>query len=501
MYTPHFQGVLPAPQTVWPLGFPMIIGIVSMLGMSLEAASLSINLFSQALSALLVFGILRQLKLNFYSALFCTLIFYATANPWAYSVALVSEPLFSMLILLTIFFQPGFTQRSLWPWIFSGALVALCVFTRHSGVLFAAGIGTGMFIYLIKISLTGTAGFWRGVMVLTAQISIPVLLVGATFYRTYLLTGTTGRDIGVIDTGDLIQRIRLVFWQIREFVGFTDIGVLPSTANTILFLLLLLTILVVTVLAGFVLVKKTAKTTIFQTERFNVLLFVICGHTLVFVTFFALSIAGLDLVDLNHRYLNQIYPGLFILFCVVSAKVFRKIEKLQLDRFGQWFSRSLIFLLCVLGLAQVNLATAIKSFSDPGKQIREAVSLEISDNYDLQAMIQSCFVSSGEAEGAIWSNDGQQLSHATGVSTITIADVYGNKPYDLENVRNHIDLYGVKMFVILNNLPDIAPQYIKMLTEVKQWLVQQGHVQVVLPENEISNGITVEVYLVDQTCA
>lgn len=501
MYTPHFQGVLPAPQTVWPLGFPMIIGLVSTLGLSLEAASLSINLFSQALSGLLVFVILRQLKLNFYSALFCALIFYATANPWAYSVALVSEPLFSMLILVAIYFQPGFTQRSLWPWIFCGALVALCVFTRYSGVLFALGIGAGMFIYLIKTASIGTAGFWRGVLSLTVQLSIPVVLVVATLYRTFQLTGTTGRDIGVIDTGDLLQRIKLVLWQVREFVGFSDIGILPSAVNSYLFYALLLTLTASMLLAGVVLLKKTAKTTLFQTERFNVLLYVICGHTAVFVVFFALSIGGLALVDLNHRYLNQIYPGLFIIFCVVAAKVFRKVKKLQLDGLGKWFSRSLIAVLCTLVLAQANLATAIKSFANPGVQIREALLLAVPDNTDLQSMIQSCFAGSGQTPGAIWSNDGQQLSHAAGVSTITIADVYGNNPYDLDNVRDHIATYDVRMFVILNNLPDIAPQYIQMLTDVKQWLLQQGYQKISLPNDKISNGITVEVYVVDQSCA
>ena len=500
MYTPHFQGILPAPQTVWPLGYPMIIALVSMLGMSAEAAALSINVFSQALSALLVFVILRRLKLNFYSAFFCSLIFYSTGNPWAYSVALVSEPLFSMLILVAIFFQPGFQRSSLWPWIFSGVLVALCVLTRYSGVLFAAGIGAGMFIYLIKTSSIRSTDFWRGIAMLTLQMSIPVILLGATLYRTYLLTGTIGRDIGVIDTGDLFQRLKLVFWQVREFIGFTDTGILPPSVNTPLMCLLVLLVLLALVQMSIVSLKKTPKTTSSQTEIFNVLLYVICGHTAVFVIFFAFSVAGLALVDLNHRYLNQIYPGLFVLFCVLCAKVFRIIEKLQLFEHGKWFRKSLVAILCLFALAQANLATAIKDYSMPGVQIREALDLNVSETTDLQTMIQSCLVRSGETVGSIWSNDGQQLSYAAGIPTITVADVYGNNPYDLENVRNHIETYDVKMFVILNNLPDIAPQFIQMLTDVKQWLIKQGYEKITLSQNEISSDITVDVYLLDKTC-
>ena len=500
MYTPHFQGVLPAPQTVWPLGYPLLIASVSTFGISIEAASLFTNMLSRALSGLLVMLILMRLKLSRNMSFFCAMIFYFTANPWAYSVALVSEPLFSMLILATIYFQPGFAQRSLWPWIFSGVLVALCVSIRYSGVLFAVGIGAGMFVHLLRTSYAEPSRLMRGCTALTVQLSIPVLLLAAMLYRTYTLTGTISRNIGVIDTGDLYSRMRLVFWQIREYVGYTDAGFLSQSVATVLFCIFLLTLILVLTLVGFVGLKKTDKMPSIDVSKYNVMLYLIVGHTAVFVIFFVVSVAGLSLVDLNHRYLYQIYPGLFILFCTLTAKALRKVELLNLVGFGSWTRKSIVALFCLFALAQLNLATALDVFAKPGVHSREILSLQMTENVDLDSMIQSCFGDSDKKVGSIWSNDGQQLYYTTGVPTITVADVYGNRPYDLDIVRDQIVVYDIKMFVILNNLPDIDPQYVNMLSNVKQWLGQQGYPKVEMLENGISNDITVEVYAVDKAC-
>ena len=500
MFTPHFQGVLPAPQTVWPPGYPLIVAITTTLGITLHSAALLVNLISLAANSLLVFMMLVRYKISFRVAVCCALAFYLTAMPWSYSLALATEPLFSALILAAIIFQPNDPKGKIWPWVVSGTFIALCISVRYSGVLFSAGVGLGVFTYLIKNYRKKPDFLWRGIALLTLQISISFALFITLTYRTYLLTGTTSREVGVIDTGDLLARIKLMIWQVREFIGFTDGGVLPNVANNILFASFVFILAAILAQTLFVLVKRSKQDSPKNIGSNKIIHYIILGHTVVFVAFFSLNFVGIILVDLNHRYLYQIYPGLFVLFCIAVADSFKKIKQLNLVGLNKLFCSSIIGLVFLFALAQVNFATALKFYSNPGVQSRETLALQVSDGVDLKDLIQSCFAGSGTMAGSIWSNDGQQLHHATGVPTITIADVYGNKPYDMNIVSEHIASYDIKMFVILNDLPDIAPQYVEMLSNVKAWLVQNGYKKLPMLENEILNNITVDAYVIDQSC-
>lgn len=501
MYTPHFQGVLPAPQTVWPPGYPLALAMITMVGLSLQQGSLLINLISLAASAFLVFAILRRENLSFRAALGCALIFYCTVMPWSYSLALVTEPLFSTLILVAIYFQPNDVQGKVGPWIASGLVIALCLFTHYSGVLFAAGVGLGMFVYLIKYYRNDLNRFWRGIGLLTLQLSIPVAVFVAMLYRTYLLTGTTNRNIGVVETElDWFSRLKVNIWQVSEFLGFTSGGFLPGTVSTLLFCLFILLFSAVLTQLLLVTLKRSDQALVKNTTNGNSMRYLVVAHGIVFAAFFGLHIVGISLVELNHRYLYQVYPGFFILFCILVAESFKKINRLNLTGWNKGLRLLLGPLLCVYAIAQVNSASALKYYASPGVQSQEVVALKVSEGINFQDMIQTCFANSDSVAGSIWSNDGQQLHQATGVSTITIADVYGNRPYDLEMVRSTISSYDIKMFVILNNLPDIAPQYVKLLSEIKLWLEQNGYIKVVMLENEISSGITVDTYVVDQSC-
>lgn len=502
MYKPHFQGALPAPQTVWPPGYPFIIALTSMLGIPLQSASLLLNLISLAISAFLVLIILVRQNLSLNAAICCALIFYCTAIPWSYSLSLIAEPLFSMLILAAIYSQPGDVRGRIWPWIVSGILVALCIFIRYSGVFFAVGVGIGMFAYFVKNYRTETKHFWRGMALLTLQISISVALFATILYRTYLLTGTIKRDIGVVETEeDWIARLKIAIWQISEFIGFTDGGFLTGNSSSTLFGLLLLLCVLVLAQIVFVSVKASKHVSPLTTIGHEVVRYVIIGHSAVFAVFFGLNIAGFSLVELNHRYLYQIYPGLFILLCILVANTSRHIINLNFAICNKGFRLSLCALFCLFSIAQLNNGTALKHFASPGLRIQELVELRVTTNTDLQDMIQSCFGRTDSKIGSIWSNAGQQLHRVTDVSTITIADVYGNKPYDVEIVRKHIASYNIKMFVFLDNLPDIAPEYTQMLFNVRQWLEQNGYKKISMLENQISGNVTVDTYVVDPLCA
>jgi len=500
MFTPHFQSIIPAPQTVWPPGYPLLIALTSKLGVNIQQAALLLNLFFQAVSAILVLLILLRSNLKLFLALLYTLIFYFTAIPWMYALGLATEPLFTALILAALVLVPNPEQDRIWHWIASGVFIALCVAVRYSGVFFALGVGLGTVLYMLVTFRTDSKRLMRGFGFLTLQLSIPVVLFGALQYRNYLLTGTLSRETGSKEQETLLIVIKKIAWQARELIGFTDGGILPGFANRVLFVVFVLLLIYVILHAVYVIFNVKNKAVEIDNGHHVLLKYVIVGHSVVFLIFFTISSLGTIPVDLTHRYLYQIYPGLFILICLLISKCFKYMAQKNNSGMNRSFRGSIGALLCLFVIAQLNFVSDMQSYQNAGRHSREVMAVQVTQNIELQNMITSCFNDANTSTGSLWSNDAQLLHLNSLRPTISIAESYAFQAYDINMIEEQIRTYDIKMFIFLNDLPDVNPHYVKLLSELKQWLQQAGHAKVPMLENRISDGISVDAYVVDQNC-
>lgn len=500
MYTPHFQGVLPAPQTVWPPGYPLLIALTSMVGIPIQTAALLLNLFFLAASALLTLAILLRCKIAFSSAVLFTLLFYCTAIPWVYSIGLLTEPVFGTLILAAIALLPDPEKDRIWQWFACGTALALCVTVRYSGVFFAMGVGAGLFVYLVVVFHKDLKRFATGVSLLTLLISISVTCFLALQYRTYLLTGTIRRETGGMEPDSLVDTILSIIWQIRRLLGFVEAGIQSNiTVKVITGLFAIVLIYVLT--QSFYTVIRTKNQNENSANRYRrVACFVILAHTAVFIIFFCIVSAEISSVSLNDRYLYQIFPGVFILICLLVSEALTRMQTHYTLGFIKWFQGSLVALAILFLVAQINFITGIKSYSAAGLHAREVLALQVTEKVDLNMMIRSCVVGSENRMSTLWSNDSQLLHLYTTAPTVSTPDVYANIPNVFEVLADQIDTYDIKMFVIVNNLPNITPEYAKLLDDLKHWLMQNGHTKVPMQEHQISDNIYVETYVIDQLC-
>ena len=178
IYTPHFEGRLPAYETVWPIGFPASIAAASVVGLSVQSTALALNLIAHGVSALLVFAILRRCGVTMPLSLTGALTFYFTTEPWFLVVAILSEPMFALLVLATLALFPPLERFSLARLILCGLLMAAATTVRYSGAItsvsFAAGAGI---VCLIQLRDSGAALFLKRRLFITLHSDSPLYCV------------------------------------------------------------------------------------------------------------------------------------------------------------------------------------------------------------------------------------------------------------------------------------------------------------------------------------
>ncbi len=512
MFTPHFQGVVPAPQTVWPPGYPLLISLISMLGMPIHQAALITNLVLHFVGAVLMLLIFLRWKIHYLTALLFTAAFYITATPWTYALALMSEPAFNAWILASILLLPNPEKGRLWLWLASGFFIALCVSTRYTGVFYALGVGLGTFIYCLRTDKFNRVGFIRCIGLIALQQSMAVAIFLYLQYRTYSLIGTLERQAGLIEPDSLILTLRKVVWQLHELAGFTQEGLLPFMVNKLLFVIFVLVFLWLLVNV-FRINTKTRKETKTNRNGFTRLAcYVILGHSAVFALFFTITSMGSNNVDLSHRYLYQIYPGLYILFCASVFKAYRSASvAANLDSFGKWLRRATMALCFLFVAAQINFVSGVDLSKYAGKSTIDALSAQVSENTTLSDFIAACFPDSDKStrtvgtsvfgKGTLWSNDGQLMHLHTQVPTLTTAQVYANEPFDLAGMAEQIQMYDIKMFIFVNGMMNTEHQFVELMDGLKQFLVME-ELATPLPMigNQVPNTVSVDVLVTDQSC-
>jgi hypothetical protein len=136
-------GTVPAPMVTFPIGYPLAIAMVSLLGLSLPTAAFLVSAVSTVVSLLLLDCIGRLLAWSraLRNATIAIFIFNATVVEYAASVN--SEPLFTCATLLGVAMlvharlaQDG----SRWPWLAAGLAFGAAYFVRYACLFWLVGL-------------------------------------------------------------------------------------------------------------------------------------------------------------------------------------------------------------------------------------------------------------------------------------------------------------------------------------------------------------------------
>ena len=512
IYNPHFQGRLPAPQTVWPPGLPSLLVFGNWVGISLQSAALLLNLLANALSGLLIYLILRRCGTQVLFALGCAALFYFTTISWHLAVALLSEPLFSLLILTALYYLPGNPNTHNGKWLLCGLFLAACIAVRYSGIFTTAAFAIGLApVFLLTRNYkqqTLKQHIWR----LTLLLGLPVIAFSALMARTHFLVGTISRDTGVGTSKSALETIQAFAEKTSILTGFWDSWILHGNIDKWMFFALIFFLSVIALIAFFLFIGETKNGSSSEStgRSDNVagytitVVSVVTAHAAAFGGYLAWCSLSSSPLNVTPRYLYQIYPGIFILLSVVTHYAITKAH-VSGKKYIQRILGYSVFCLATIYLAgQINIIPVVKKYSEQAVDARDIVALEINSSTRVADIIRSCVGGvaspSDSPATSLWSNEGIPLHFNSGVHTITLTEIYTTADFDFEQLEADIDDYNIRLFVFVNNKEATQGDYGLMLSSIKDWLTNNDYPKLKLENSTVASGTSIEIFATDSSC-
>ncbi len=501
IYTPHFQGVFPAPQTVWPPGYPLAVGIAGLSGLELPVAALVLNLITHLLATITMYLVFRRMGIGRSSATILAFLFYVMAMPWSFVSGLITEPVFTTLILAVLLFLPIPQRSNLAMWILCGTVVAMCIYVRYSAVLYSASVSAGLSLYI----LIYVRPRFKDFVVLCGKIAlltvIPLLAFSHLMYRTHALIGTLDRYSGSRTPETLISTLRLWVVNSAELLGFSAGQFLSQKHYTTLFFVFTCLVLLITLLYLWFTVGNARNNQNNRTTDFvRVSTLVILCHGLFLFLYLSASSMSETPLEIVNRYLYQIYCGFYILFSYMVYQLIRQLPQIRSVITRASIIAPIGTVLVLYLLAQVNeLSTSRVHFFNESKTAGAVMALPVSANETLSDYITDC--SRSNPEDSVWSTHGQHLYLHTGARTVTHADIYTNRGFDPERLQDKIQQYNLGLFVFVEKIAESNRQYSDLMTDMKLWLSSERYNLLSLPANEVNGNTTVTVYIKPDSCS
>ena len=499
IYTPHFQGQIPAAQTVWPPGYPFAIAISTLSGLDLQQSALALNLLGHALARYLVFQILLNLTVTRGFAFITACLFYITAIPWHYTLGLVTEPIFTVLTLAIILLLSKPANNQSFRYLMCGLLAAAAVYTRYSAILFAFSVGLVFLIVTLFEGRRSNRPTLSSLLKLMLISLPPVLAWMQLMIRNKQLTGNLQRETGYDMPNTLASTLKLWIGHTADVLGFSAGGLYNHTAGLVLYAVLVLIILIVSLYA----MKSIANDSTWRPSSVIIPLSIIVTHSLTFIAYLSYCELSSSPLNITTRYVYQIYPGLFILVGFLIWKGISTVKKTNHPGALSLFHAAMVTLVGVFLVAQINETTAPPRFALKAKFVHSAMALSVTDTLDLRTFVQRCYATSKgskEAIATIWSSHGQQMHLNTNIPTLTRTEVYANNALNFKTLAEQIAQYNIRLFVFFDETEDLDKAHIAAMQSIMEWLPQKGHFPITMKNNLTPYDISVQVYTVDGQC-
>lgn len=514
IYLPHFDGRMPASETVWPIGFPSVIAAFSVFGLPLETTALVVNLAAHALSALMIYIILRRCRVGRLASLVSATVFYFTTEPWHLALELLSEPFFALVVLTTVALLPDADRFTLRRLVLCGLLMAACTSIRYSAVITAVSFAVGMGLYfLLQSQLSG----WRVLLARSLRLAVFTLVSLSGFlvlqWRIYSLSGNLNRDTGTDERQDIISTINQFAEQSSVLVGFRDGWLFSGDTDKWLFFLWAFLLIAVSAIGLYASLASRATTqpngqlpeqpSAGARHYASIVVYALLSHAVFFCSYLFYCRLSDSPLPVSSRYLYQVYPGLFVVFCLLAARALDNLTNRQTA--SRALKGALIAIIALYIGAQLNLLPVIKEHTQSGDEAADVLTLPLASGGTLADVVTACVGAPqppGESPVAhsLWSNEGVKLHQSTGANTITYTSIYSNRVFDFQTFQDNIDTYNINLFVFINNQRSQRGNYRVILDSIKRWLESHGYAPIALQHNQLTSGATVDIFSGQLAC-
>lgn len=513
LYNSHYQSVLPAPQTVWPPGYPLLIALLSITGLEPQRAALLIALTAHAGSALCITVIVVR---SGFSCALATLVaagFMCLVLPWNYATQLLADPLMSFLILAILATLPGAGNEARHTnkngrWLTCGILCACLLLTRYSAILFFAA--TVLVLLHAFLFLPFNLDRQAENKVLLKRLSppailcaVPLAVFAALMFRNFRLTGSFLPNNGNKQPLSLAQTAKQFSDAITGFLGI-DNTVLPDMLNAALSVVVVLVILTVVLYSLFLLKGHRLKThradcdPVDTSTYRNTVSSIVLIHTILFTAYFVHKSLSPGFPVLLPRYIFQIAGGLYVVFGMLAANAWQKSHHGHSPGGTNWLPGLLVMLFVLVQIGQVNTWFQFNRYAPRHQMITEVLTSNVTTNLTFNAFLEECY-RDDPLQNSLWSNEGQLLHFYTGITTLSLPDKYRFLPeYNRDTIEEHIDKYQVRILALLES--EYRTDNIHSLDTLRNWFDDMGLRKLSIDTSGVTSPVRAEVYVADPKC-
>lgn len=179
-------GVTPAPMVTFPLGYPLAIALVSLVGLPVQGAALLICAVSTAACVPLLAWIADRLGMSRLLRNVVVAAFVFNATVIDYGASAFSEAPFMFVVLLGLALLVAARLHAgtdaAWRWMIAGLVFGAAYFVRYTGLFFVAGLAVLAVRHVLDSNRTVAKGYALAFAVATAPV-----LAGMT--RNIVLVG------------------------------------------------------------------------------------------------------------------------------------------------------------------------------------------------------------------------------------------------------------------------------------------------------------------------
>lgn len=245
-YEEHYAlGTVPAPQTVFPPGYPVAIALAAASGLATATAAFVVDLLSWVASIGLLFSIALARGHSPSRALGCAVAFACLALPWVYTHEMLSEPLFIALTLASTRCLAGSRRQPAYgSFLLAGVAASAAITVRYAGVFFAAAVAVVLAVELVRrrslrtlihgvafavpVAVTTLTLFWRNARLVgdfrggnAHEVVKPIGDVLDTALKSAAALVGVGRRLGPAELAALIALalVALLMWRARGRVS------------------------------------------------------------------------------------------------------------------------------------------------------------------------------------------------------------------------------------------------------------------------------------------
>jgi len=229
----YLLGGMPASQTNNPPGYPLLIALVSRLGVDPPYAAFLVSLLSFGAIPLIVYEILRTAGHPPLRSFAISAVWLGSPFAWFNVLGCMSEMSFAMLTLVSLRCA---MQSELDPWrrdlwlLAAGTVAGLAFTVRYQGVFYIIGLGL---FFLLRVVRQRDLQSARALILVAGPASVFVLLL---FLRNYLLTGKVEGGL-IPEDRALLEVLRTAGWAFGGLSGFTKSGLLGGGVPEAMFVI------------------------------------------------------------------------------------------------------------------------------------------------------------------------------------------------------------------------------------------------------------------------